>query len=81
MQQAKNVVNMNEPAPNYFTCTLSQAAAFDQARSVAKTVGDFLHYQAKYHPDLPAAAFPVPKEGEWDCEIFSMFSIHSVIHR
>ncbi|TVY71259.1 Adenylate-forming reductase Nps10 [Lachnellula suecica] len=62
---------MDNTAVNYFTCTLGQAVAFDQAASVAKTIGEFLSFQAKRHPELPAAAFPVPKEGEWRCEIFS----------
>lgn len=63
---------MDHPAVTYFTCTLGQAAAFDQASSVAKTIDEFLTYQAEKHPYLPAVAFPVPKDGPWGCEIFSM---------
>ena len=61
----------SEPPVNYFTCTLGQAAEINTGSpSSTKTISQFLKYQADKNPEIPAAAFPLPQEGEWGYELF-----------
>lgn len=62
---------------NYFTCTLGQAASLptDRPEADLKTINDFLDFQAKHCPNLPAVAFPVPGEALWGYEVLSMFPL------
>ncbi|KAJ5035155.1 uncharacterized protein L3040_008413 [Drepanopeziza brunnea f. sp. 'multigermtubi'] len=67
---------MIDRAPlNYFTCTLGEAAEANNSRSSdnVRTVNELLESQARKHPGLPAAGFPVPSaEGhDWGREIFT----------
>lgn len=64
----------DDPLPNYFTCTLGQAAAigtFDTNK--VKTITDFIEYQAGRFPDHYAVGFPVPalRGGPWTYELLS----------
>lgn len=62
--------------PNYFTCTLGQAASLGLTQP-HKTVNEFLDAQAKDHPDLPAVGFPVPRKGQqWQYRLYSFSEIY-----
>jgi thioester reductase-like protein len=59
--------------PNYFTCTLGQAAVL-RIQQPHKTVNDLLEAQAQAHPNRPAVGFPGPigpQDGKWDTSVLT----------
>lgn len=63
--------------PNYFTCTLGQAAALGLQQE-SRTVNAFIDAQANNLPDAPAVGFPHPgskPEDEWTKAIFTFADI------
>ena len=63
--------------PNYFTCTLGQAAALG-IQQPHKTVTAFIDAQAQDTPDAPAVGFPRPgisSEDEWSSTVFTFADI------
>ncbi|KAK2624889.1 hypothetical protein QTJ16_006082 [Diplocarpon rosae] len=61
-------------APNYFTCTLGEAAEINGRTGVrVQTVNQLIELQAIQYPHAPAAAFPMPvAETEyWEHEVFT----------
>ena len=62
--------------PNYFTCTLGQAASLGLTQPY-KTVNEFLDAQTKQSPNLPAVGFAVPwKEQQWQYRLFTFSDVH-----
>jgi hypothetical protein len=66
----------SDPEVTYFTATLDVAAAINRLKKARqwRTISEFLDYQAKEVPDLPAFAFPDPNgpdEKFWRPRIFS----------
>lgn len=67
-----------EPELNYFVCTLGNAAKINaQNPHVFKTVNDFVDFQARVIPQVPAVGFPIPPDSktdgpEWHQRILSM---------
>lgn len=62
--------------PNYFTCTLGQAASLGLTQP-HKTVNDFLDAKVKECPDLPAVGFAIPhKEQQWQHRLFTFSEVH-----
>lgn len=56
---------------NYFTCTLGQAARYQQGRSY-KTINEFFDHQTCHTPDLPAVGFFQPGNGKpWKSRVLS----------
>ncbi len=50
------------PQPNYFTCTLGQAAEINAKHPTGfKTINDIIDHYAASTPDALAVAFPVPQ--------------------
>ena len=61
--------------PNYFVCTLGQAAKLNTVTPRQyRTVVEFLDYRRAVSPEDPAVGFPSPLPeaedgGEWDYEV------------
>jgi len=69
--------------PNYFTCTLGQAASLG-IQQPHKTTNDFIDAQAKRIPDAPAVGFPQPgaaSEDEWDYLLFTFQDVLKSLRR
>ncbi|OQO13072.1 hypothetical protein B0A48_02536 [Cryoendolithus antarcticus] len=66
--------------PNYFTCTLGQAAALG-LQQPHKTVNAFVDAQADALPDAAAVAFPAPSgtdsKGDWTYTSFTFSQVRS----
>ena len=64
---------MADLKPNYFVCTLGQAAEAGLCQDKRyTTVIDFLDHQARALPDLPAVAFPAPSLSDpWGTTLYS----------
>ncbi|KAK0261740.1 hypothetical protein B0A54_10062 [Friedmanniomyces endolithicus] len=63
--------------PNYFTCTLGQAAALD-IQQPHRTINALVDALAREHPDLPAVGFPQPgsrPDDPWTTLIFTFADI------
>ncbi|TKA76180.1 hypothetical protein B0A55_03068, partial [Friedmanniomyces simplex] len=63
--------------PNYFTCTLGQAAALG-IQQPHRTISDLVDALAKEHPDLPAVGFPQPgskPEDSWTSLVFTFADV------
>ncbi|PBP15752.1 putative NRPS-like enzyme [Diplocarpon rosae] len=61
-------------APNYFTCTLGEAAEINRRTGAqVQTVNQLIELQAIQYPHAPAAAFPVPvaESENWEHEVFT----------
>ncbi|PSN60615.1 hypothetical protein BS50DRAFT_655177 [Corynespora cassiicola Philippines] len=50
--------------PNYFTCTLGQAATLNEKPKPYNTIGEFLAYQGVHCKDVAAVGFPVPNRND-----------------
>ncbi|KPI42041.1 2-epi-5-epi-valiolone synthase [Cyphellophora attinorum] len=50
---AAKLISLLAMSLNYFTCTLGQAALLNQSK-LYRTIPEFIDYQFKNHPDLPA---------------------------
>ncbi|ORX97556.1 hypothetical protein BCR34DRAFT_577858 [Clohesyomyces aquaticus] len=58
--------------PNYFVCTLGQAATLNTQPKPYQTISEFLTYQANTRGHLPAVGFPVSQDNqEWDSMVLS----------
>ncbi|KAF2876556.1 hypothetical protein BDV95DRAFT_590652 [Massariosphaeria phaeospora] len=64
--------------PNYFVCTLGQAAALSHGTKPYRTINDLLTYQAEHLGELPAVGFPVPSQnrGQWGSYLFTFRDVH-----
>ncbi|KAF2200028.1 acetyl-CoA synthetase-like protein [Delitschia confertaspora ATCC 74209] len=53
---------MATPPPNYFTCTLGQAAKLNKSHPPKpyKTIPELIKYHARHNPNSPAVGFPIP---------------------
>jgi acyl-coenzyme A synthetase/AMP-(fatty) acid ligase len=63
--------------PNYFVCTLGQAATLRNQPNPYTTIPQFLSWQAKHHPYLPAVGFPIPKtqQDAWDYKVHTFADV------
>ena len=64
--------------PNYFTCTLGQAAEIKAKNSQSfATVHDLLVEQCQRIPSQPALGIPVPSQdsGKWESRVFRMSTL------
>jgi acyl-CoA synthetase (AMP-forming)/AMP-acid ligase II len=67
--------------PNYFVCTLGQAAVSKQATVPYRTISEFLSHQSKHCGSAPAVGFPIPHLGhDWGYEVFSFEDINQRAH-
>ncbi|MCJ1478685.1 hypothetical protein MMC13_007366 [Lambiella insularis] len=68
--------------PNYFVCTLGQAAKVNaQNPHEFKTINEFLDEQSVAISNSPAVGFPLPKQSnksleEWDYKVLSFGDLH-----
>ena len=62
--------------PNYFTCTLGQAALVNgRSPQSAATINDIIDEHARTNPEAKAVGFPVigqSPEDPWDSRVLSM---------
>ena len=63
------------PDPNYFVCTLGEAATINNGHPQPfKTINDFIDHQARQFPSRPAVAFPIPMRNggeQWGQTVYS----------
>lgn len=67
------------PDPNYFVCTLGQAASINSEHPHQfSNINDFLDELARSIPDAPAVGLPIPSRAdgypEWSQRIISSFA-------
>ena len=68
------IPSSNTPPPNYFTCTLGQAATIGTFESeIIQTITDFIDHQAQHYPDAYAVGFlvPQPQDEPWKYQLLS----------
>ncbi|RMZ73935.1 nonribosomal peptide synthetase [Pyrenophora seminiperda CCB06] len=68
--------------PNYFVCTLGQAAALNTSPKSYRNISDFISHQARHHPLLPAVGFPIPRpdQQEWAYKILTFADVDTGTH-
>ncbi len=73
---------MTPPSPNYFTCTLGQAATL-ACTEPDQRIPEFLEEKSRNHPDLPAVGFYLPPKSTdndvWDYRIITFRQLHNGI--
>ena len=65
--------------PNYFTCTLGQAASIG-LQQPHKTINAFLDAQAKDNPGLPCVGFAIPAldlSEQWDSKVYTFLKVRN----
>lgn len=64
--------------PNYFVCTLGQAVVLHDQPKPYSTVSEFVEYQARHHPYLPAVGFPIPQsdQDEWTYQVLAFNDVN-----
>jgi thioester reductase-like protein len=68
--------------PNYFVCTLGQAAGLKSGPNPYQTIGDFLTHQAQQHGNVSAVGFPLPRKdsGEWNYKVLTFRDVERGVH-